>query len=619
MKQSAAIAEQSKDSLIEEVKTMTTSADTKVGELTELMTGVRANVGKLEEDVRRLQEDDQLEEHGKSIGALEAKEAAMERALDVVTRESKEGKRLLSRFSEALEDANGESKAHRAEYQNRLVKLEQAVQEVIEDEQVILLRQDLAEVEATGQAKRAELEISMTRLHQAIRELAAEGHVKTLQGQMESMQDEQAAHLRSLKSELQEGMAELEVALEEQQRELQESIAQVEHERAEARVQVEHLQEKLRNMELAVRDGLNEGQHALADMRSESEKVGAEVRSMLDWQAMAEERLVRIGGEWEAIRSRSLYGLGYCEGLVQELKEWEFRPGEVLSMLRAEAEACISDTTGVAPGSRRVWWNSAREAEGKEALRWAAELGLTRTVQSLVEWCDITPHASEEEVSPLEGAARNGHAAVVELLTKKYGVDPDAALLLAADEGHEEVAQVLQGVPGAIDAAELTDKEHATALINGAKAGRHRMVRVLLRGGMPTDAQDVHGATALMHATRAGFVKTVHELVQAGASIGLVDSNSNTALGLAALHGQTEIVQELLAAGLPREVLGARNIHGEAAMTSAVCYGHLEIARALLAAGADAWDPINSSADAFALRQAELRQDEGMLELLGGH
>ena len=221
--------------------------------------------------------------------------------------------------------------------------------------------------------------------------------------------------------------------------------------------------------------------------------------------------------------------------------------------------------------------------------------------------------------SLLHVAAANGSTEIARLLVQAGAYvtaknnDHNTPMDLAREQGHEDLAQML---------------EQVTALREAAVAGDAGKVGQLLAAGTPTEAQDPRGRTTLYHVVETylepahldpfgissieednsrplqpateGRMEVVRLLVQAGANVGAVTrwgnmhgeltlSNSNP-LHVAALAGQAEIVGLLIEAG--KDINGYLNFRNHRNAHNALSLAlqnnpNEEVAKLLIQAGAD--------------------------------
>ena len=219
--------------------------------------------------------------------------------------------------------------------------------------------------------------------------------------------------------------------------------------------------------------------------------------------------------------------------------------------------------------------------------------------------------------SLLHIAATNGSTEIARLLVQAGAYvmaqndDHKTPIDLAHEQGHEDLAQMLEKV---------------SALREAAVAGDAEKVQQLLAAGTLTDAQDAYGATVLYRVIETylvepahlytlgyldesrpvppateGHMEVVRLLIQAGAKVdsiirwagrihrNLTLSNSNP-LHVAALAGQAEIVKLLIEAG--KDINGYLNFRNHRNYNNALTLAlsenpNQEVAKLLIQAGAD--------------------------------
>ena len=138
---------------------------------------------------------------------------------------------------------------------------------------------------------------------------------------------------------------------------------------------------------------------------------------------------------------------------------------------------------------------------------------------------DIDPnHADKYGRTALILAAREGHAAIVDMTLAHFRFDPNCAdgqgntaLILAAENGHSDIVSALLA-DARIDpnhiAEDGSDEDGFTALMYAARRGQIAVVRTLLADArVKPDHAVEHGSTALMYAAVEGEEGVVRALL----------------------------------------------------------------------------------------------------------
>jgi ankyrin repeat protein len=151
----------------------------------------------------------------------------------------------------------------------------------------------------------------------------------------------------------------------------------------------------------------------------------------------------------------------------------------------------------------------------------ASTKGYTEIATHLIEAGADVNATSKQGVTPLMGAAMNGHADLVTLLaTKNTNLDQlsemqysENALHLAARNGHTAVIEALLKAGADVNALEGT---HSTALMYAAYRGHLDAVELLIKQGAELNVRDNGGHTALYWAERAKIPEVTALISAAG-------------------------------------------------------------------------------------------------------
>jgi uncharacterized protein len=223
---------------------------------------------------------------------------------------------------------------------------------------------------------------------------------------------------------------------------------------------------------------------------------------------------------------------------------------------------------------------NAPQVDGTTALHWAVRLDDLDTADLLIRAGARVSAANREGVTPLQLAALNGNAAMIEKLVKA-GADPnaplsasgDTALMLAARTGTTDAIKILLETGANVNAKESWG---GTTPLMFAAAERHpAAVRMLIERGadvsarsnfvaaangrgfegrtpsMPQTGQGVEEfasgwLTPLMFAAREGDLESARLLVAAGADVNAIAADGKDALGLAVFNGNYDLASYLV-------------------------------------------------------------------------
>jgi ankyrin repeat protein len=195
---------------------------------------------------------------------------------------------------------------------------------------------------------------------------------------------------------------------------------------------------------------------------------------------------------------------------------------------------------------------NAAQVDGTTALHWAVERDDIELADLLIRAGARVDARTREGVMPLQLAAVNGSAQMLDRLLKA-GADPNAPLTAASD----------------------------TAVMMAARTGKPDAIRVLVEGGANVNAKESWGGTtALMWAVSEGHALAAQALIAAGADVN-ARSNYVAAANGRGFEGRTPVAnraepktEEFASGWLTPLTLAARE-------------GDVELARILLDAGAD--------------------------------
>lgn len=116
-------------------------------------------------------------------------------------------------------------------------------------------------------------------------------------------------------------------------------------------------------------------------------------------------------------------------------------------------------------------------------------------------------------------------------------------------------------------------------LLNYAKIGDTKNVKMLVKDGANINYQDNNGKTALILASEHNQLEVAKFLLYNGATKDLSDENGNTALILASKNGHDKTANMLISNYVN---IYAKNIYGEDALKVAIKNGHVNMVSLLL-------------------------------------
>lgn len=217
--------------------------------------------------------------------------------------------------------------------------------------------------------------------------------------------------------------------------------------------------------------------------------------------------------------------------------------------------------------------NSA-QGDGNTALHWAAfrrDLQMAKLLLEAGASTDVKTRLGE--MSPLFMAARNGDAAMLNLLLE-HGAEVNAVssngtipLMMAAASGEVDAVRALLDKGADVDAVEATNEQ--TAVMFAAALNRADVIGLLAEHGAELDVRSrvsaipqpggnrggpkvsaMGGNTALHYAAREGHFDAVRTLVEAGADVNIVSGSDDlSVVNQAIIIGHFGIAQYLLENG----------------------------------------------------------------------
>ena len=239
-------------------------------------------------------------------------------------------------------------------------------------------------------------------------------------------------------------------------------------------------------------------------------------------------------------------------------------------------------------------------------IHFAAEGGHVAIVSLLLRQPGVDPNLKDYTgQTALFKAANGGHHEVVELLLQQKNVEPDAVtddgftpLLQAIFERHDKVVKLL------LDRADVNPNLRDTAfnqtpLWMASTAGDEILRTLLQRKDVEINGQSRWGETPLYQAIQHNYLSAAKMLLEAGADPNIPTDVHTTALSKAAAAGSEESIQLLLKqAGIELDI---PDKSGHTPLLRAADAGHTKCIRMLLDKGANVEHADNEGRTALSL------------------
>jgi ankyrin len=223
---------------------------------------------------------------------------------------------------------------------------------------------------------------------------------------------------------------------------------------------------------------------------------------------------------------------------------------------------------------------NAPQIDGTTALHWAVRADDLETADLLLKAGAKVASANREGATPMQLAALNGSARMIERLVKA-GADPntplsssgDTPLMMASKAGKVDAVKVLLDSGAKVDARETWGD--TTALMWAVAESNHAVVRMLIDRGADVNVR----SKFVPSATGRGFEGATPVAARANQSIEENASGSLTPLMFAAREGDLESARMLVAAGAEINVRGG---DGKDALGLAIFNGGYDVASFLV-------------------------------------
>lgn len=253
---------------------------------------------------------------------------------------------------------------------------------------------------------------------------------------------------------------------------------------------------------------------------------------------------------------------GFTPLLAATRDSWHGRPDAVMTLLANGASPLVADADGNTPLHGAVLTGEPTVAAmlldagasvdainntGASPLSIACRAANWPLVEFLLErGAKTSPAQGEPALVTASGITDDDKTGVKMLLKHRAavnGVDAKqrSALMVAAAEGHEQIARALRTAGADVN---LADRHGSTALMEAARAGADGIVQLLAEAHANALARDHHGRDALTLACQSPRAKaeTVRTLIALGADPKTAGTDERSALDHAAASGRWDLV-----------------------------------------------------------------------------
>jgi ankyrin repeat protein len=229
----------------------------------------------------------------------------------------------------------------------------------------------------------------------------------------------------------------------------------------------------------------------------------------------------------------------------------------------------------------------ADATNGRQALHYAAEFGLTELIRALIDGGSDVSSTDNDGRTALVLSAMNGHEEIVRLFIDSGRCNVNVvdgtqrtSLFYAAQNGLVDTVKRL------LDAGADPDQRRSepSPLIQACRRGSDVIVQLLVGRGAGINYRDARRRTALMWASEGGHDQIVASLLAASADPKAEDSTGDTALTISTWHCHRAVVRLLLPVS---DLEHRERDEGMTALQLAVAKDSIDIVTDLLDAGAN--------------------------------